>query len=163
MQSSGIINYKAGVSPMIHSARPTIAPVVNIVFAWNLFFLKWGRTDGLTDGRTDDICKNNYHYRPWLWVGLVDHYTYELVSQKQKKEKDTCMRVQWIWLPNLPLNYSSSTRKKKRTSIYTNISFEEGRASLPWVVKGLNNFLKLKKRCVTILLGPMCFVVFRNC
>ena len=35
------------VSSMIHSARPTVLPVVNIVFAWNLFcFEKWGRTDG---------------------------------------------------------------------------------------------------------------------
>ena len=34
--------YKTGlVSSMIHSARPTVSPVVNIVFA----FEKWGRTD----------------------------------------------------------------------------------------------------------------------
>ena len=25
-----------------------------------------------TDGRTDNTCKNNDSYRPWLWVGLVD-------------------------------------------------------------------------------------------
>ena len=32
---------------MIHSARPTVSPVANIVFALNLFcFEKWGRTDG---------------------------------------------------------------------------------------------------------------------
>ena len=24
------------------------------------------------DGRTDDMCKNNDHNRPWLWLGLVD-------------------------------------------------------------------------------------------
>ena len=29
-------------------------------------------TDGRTDGRTDGMCKNNDHYRPWLWVGRVD-------------------------------------------------------------------------------------------
>ena len=28
-------------------------------------FEKWERTDGCT---TDDYCKNNDHYRPWLWV-----------------------------------------------------------------------------------------------
>ena len=40
------------VSSMIHSARPTVSPVVN-VFAWNLFcFAKWGRTDGRTYERT---------------------------------------------------------------------------------------------------------------
>ena len=32
---------------MIHLARPTVSPVANIVFAWNLFcFEKWGRTNG---------------------------------------------------------------------------------------------------------------------
>ena len=33
------------VSSMIHSARPTVSPVANIVFVWYLFcFEKWGRT-----------------------------------------------------------------------------------------------------------------------
>ena len=36
-----------------------------------VLFWKVG-TDGRTDGRTDDMCRNNDHYRPWLWVGLVD-------------------------------------------------------------------------------------------
>ena len=55
---------------MIHSARPTGLPVVNIVFAWNLFcFEKWGRTE--------DMCKNNDQYRPWMWVSLVDQYNVE--------------------------------------------------------------------------------------
>ena len=36
------------------------------------FVLKSG--DGWTDGRTDDKFKNNYHYRPWLWVGFVDQF-----------------------------------------------------------------------------------------
>ena len=26
----------------------------------------------VTDARKDDICKNNYHYQPWLWVGRED-------------------------------------------------------------------------------------------
>ena len=25
-----------------------------------------------SDGRTDYTCQNSDHYRPWLWVGLVD-------------------------------------------------------------------------------------------
>ena len=58
---------------MIHSARLTVSPVANMVFTWNLFrFEKWGRTDG----QSDDMCKNNDHYRPWLWVGLVDQYIF---------------------------------------------------------------------------------------
>ena len=57
------------VSTMIHSARPTVSGVANIVFTWNLFCLeKWGRTDL----QTDDMCENNDHYRPWVRVGLVD-------------------------------------------------------------------------------------------
>ena len=40
------------VSSMIHSSRPTVSPVVNIVFAWNLFcFEKWGQTYRRTNGR----------------------------------------------------------------------------------------------------------------
>ena len=36
-------------SSMIHSARPTVSPVANIVFTKNLFhFQKWERTDGCT-------------------------------------------------------------------------------------------------------------------
>ena len=53
---------------MILSARPTVSPVVNIVFAWNLFclldFEKWGQTD--------NKCENKDHYRLWQWVGRVD-------------------------------------------------------------------------------------------
>ena len=37
---------------MIHSARPTVSPVANIVFALHLFcFEEWGRTDRRTNGR----------------------------------------------------------------------------------------------------------------
>ena len=46
---------------MIHSARPTVSPVANIVL---LDFEKLGRTD--------DMCENNDPFRPWLWVGRVD-------------------------------------------------------------------------------------------
>ena len=34
-----------------------------VLFCW---ILKSG------DGRTDNMCENNYHYRPWLWFGRVD-------------------------------------------------------------------------------------------
>ena len=60
---------------MIHSARPTVSPVVIIVFTWNLFcFEKWGRADGRT------LCENSDHYRPRLWVGLVDQYNFNIFS-----------------------------------------------------------------------------------
>ena len=54
---------------MIHLARPTVSPVANIVFALFCFARFW---EVGTDGRTDNICKNNDPYRPWLWVGHVD-------------------------------------------------------------------------------------------
>ena len=44
------------VSSMIHSARPTVSPVALISFEI-CFVLK--NEDGPTDGRTDDMCKNN--------------------------------------------------------------------------------------------------------
>ena len=50
------------VSSMIHSARPIVAPLANIVFGCFVFLdLKSG--NGRTDGRTD-MCKNNYAYLP---------------------------------------------------------------------------------------------------
>ena len=57
---------------MIHSARPTVLPVANIVFALFCFARFWKVG---TDGRTDNMCKNNDPYRPWLWVGRVDQFT----------------------------------------------------------------------------------------
>ena len=61
------------VSSMIHSARPTVSPVANIVCAWNfVLFWKVG-TDERTNGRH---VHNNDHYRPWLWVGLLDRFLY---------------------------------------------------------------------------------------
>ena len=64
---------KRQVSSMIHSARPTVSPVANIVFALFCFARFWKVG---TDGRTDDICKNNDPYRPWLWVGREDQYEF---------------------------------------------------------------------------------------
>ena len=52
------------VSSMIHLAKPTASPVATIVFCcFVLLDLKSG---------TDNMCENNYHYRPWVWVGRVD-------------------------------------------------------------------------------------------
>ena len=54
---------------MIHSARSTISQVLNIVFEFFLLnFEEWGRTD--------NMCENNDHYRPCLWVGREDQYEY---------------------------------------------------------------------------------------
>ena len=62
------------LSSMIHSARTTVSPVMNIVFTWNLLcFEKWGRTEGHTCAYVpvrEYMCENNDHY--WLWVVRVD-------------------------------------------------------------------------------------------
>ena len=42
---------------MIHSARPSVSPEANVV-VFVLLDLKSG------DGRTDNMCENNYPYRP---------------------------------------------------------------------------------------------------
>ena len=48
------------VDSMIHSARPTVSPVADNVFAWNLCILKSG--DGWTYVQSD-MCKTNDHYQ----------------------------------------------------------------------------------------------------
>ena len=59
---------------MIHSARSTVRPVAITILTWKLFcfaiFWKVG-----TDIRTETTSENSDHYRPWLWVGLVDQKT----------------------------------------------------------------------------------------
>ena len=57
---------------MIHSDRPAVSPVANIIFAWICFVLLDFEKYVRTDGRTDNMCENNDHYWPWLWAGQVD-------------------------------------------------------------------------------------------
>ena len=58
---------------MIHSARPTILPVANIV-------LYFDRLWNVGDGRTDDMCENNDTQRQWQWVVLLDQ---QVLSMKK--------------------------------------------------------------------------------
>ena len=56
---------------MIHSAKPIVTPVGNIFCCcFVLLDLKSG------DGRTDNMCENNDSYRPELWVGQVDQFSF---------------------------------------------------------------------------------------
>ena len=53
------------VSSMIHSARPTVSPVANIVFSLEIcFVLKMG-TDGRTDKRTNERTNERYVQKQW--------------------------------------------------------------------------------------------------
>ena len=77
------------VSSMIPSTRPTVSPVVRIVFFWNMFcfarfFGKWGHV------RTDNMCENNDHYRPWLWVGRVDQFCNHATNCHRSKSNHIC-------------------------------------------------------------------------
>ena len=63
------------VSSMIHSARPTVPPVAITIFNWTFLFCAILRRR--TDVRTDDMYENSDHYRPWLWVSLVDHLNFQ--------------------------------------------------------------------------------------
>ena len=90
------------VSSMIHSAWPTVSPVANIVFTWNLFcFEKWGRTDGRV-GLVDQQyivfykCKEILNYFRWFgdsrpnFFGEKMFYFRKETSRgikKKKKEK----------------------------------------------------------------------------
>ena len=56
---------------MIHSARPTVSPVANIVFTWNLFCFDIFSKVGMYI-RMNNMCENNDQYWPWLWLGLMD-------------------------------------------------------------------------------------------
>ena len=42
------------------------------ILTWTLFCLNID-FDFETNRRTDTTCENSDHYRPWMWVGLVDH------------------------------------------------------------------------------------------
>ena len=56
---------------MIHLARPTVSPVVNIVFAWNLFFFeKWGWTEGLTTTRTKTMITTSPDCGSAEWINF---------------------------------------------------------------------------------------------
>ena len=60
------------MSSMIHSVKPTVWPVTNIVFTLFCFARFWKVRKG---GRTDDMCENNDPYRSWLWVGRVNQFS----------------------------------------------------------------------------------------
>ena len=74
------INGTMQVLSMIHSSRPIVTPVANIVFCCFVFLdLKSG------EGRTNNMCENNYPYRPWLWVGRVDQKTVKGKKSRNSK------------------------------------------------------------------------------
>ena len=64
------------VSSMIHSAKPTVSPVVNIVFSLFCFarFWKMGTDVDLLRTYGQHVRKQWSLYWPWLWVGRVDQY-----------------------------------------------------------------------------------------
>ena len=65
---------------MIHSVRPSVAISEYCFLLFCFLDLKSG--DGRRDGRTDNMCKNNDLYRPWLWVGRVDQNRKFLLKHK---------------------------------------------------------------------------------
>ena len=62
---------------VINSARPTASPVANIVFFVLVCKIWKVGMDVRTYRRKDNMCENNYPYRPWLWVGRVDQYSHQ--------------------------------------------------------------------------------------
>ena len=64
--------YKTGVINDPLGQTHFILPEAITNFTWKLFcFAIFWKVE--KDGRTDTTSENSDHYRPWLWVGLVDH------------------------------------------------------------------------------------------
>ena len=55
---------------MIHSARPTVLSCSDYYSCLNFVLLLENFKSG--DERTENTFENSDHYRPWLWVVLVD-------------------------------------------------------------------------------------------
>ena len=69
-----IIFMKTYVPSMIPSTRFAVLPgAITVILTWKLFYFarywKVGTYRHL-------VCKNSDHYRPWLWVGLMDQKYY---------------------------------------------------------------------------------------
>ena len=66
---------------MIHSARPTISPVANIVFALSCLARFWKVG---TDWRTDDMCNNNdptgSNRGPAEWIKRISEFLQQNLS-----------------------------------------------------------------------------------
>ena len=93
------------VSSMIHSARPTVSPVANIVFAWNLFcFAKFWKVG--TDERTD----GQHVRKQWsLWFGRVDQQLCLFRKSRWLREISVSFH---IWASEKYIHESRITRGK---------------------------------------------------
>ena len=83
------------------------------------FVLKSG--DGRTDVRTDDMCKSNDHYRPWMWVGLVDQ---QLLVTYQSKIFPYLRIVDTHHKSNLWLLFSKSHGSRPFSFICDKLAFK---------------------------------------
>ena len=95
------IKWTRHVSSMIHSARPNVSPVVNIVFAWHLFcFEKWnGRTYGrMTCAKTMITIGRDCGAAKWIKkYGFLDHFI---------------AHSGWLWIFHLSCRFGSLGQKK---------------------------------------------------
>ena len=73
--------------PLKFGARgtsPLLPPLVTPLCRWTK---KWSEEEHFFDWRMDNMCKNNDHYRPWLWVGRVDQNAFS----KSAKSLEVCL------------------------------------------------------------------------
>ena len=91
---------------MIHSAKPTVSPVANIVFCLFclLDFKKWGRTDGRTYERTTcakTMIPTGCDCGPAEWINYIQMpngiLCYELVSESSMPRKKLTWNYLSIW------------------------------------------------------------------
>ena len=107
---------------MIHSARSTILPIVNIVFRWNLFcFEKWGRTDRRTNGSTNGrstcaktMITTGRDCGSASWINIPHHKDSHNLVLYLKKEKNA-KAVKWLWL------HSALKKANRRTISFTSL------------------------------------------
>ena len=130
---------------MIHLARPTVSPVVNIVFTWQLFgYARFWAVR--TYVRTDNLCENNDHYRPWLWVGRV-------VQKRVWKINGVITQVA-INLETTRYNSQCIEKGRREENFVYNILFDSSNFSsmgdpVIVLIRHISTFLKEKQKKVS--------------
>ena len=130
---------KACVSSTIHSARPTVSPVTNIVFAWNFCFARFWKMG--TDERKDHMCENCNNYRPWLWVGLVDQKVDLVVLLRYVNKQPPSLFARYY----LRLSHICSLPTPK--AILLRLPIPDGQTDFPYTTDSINVWLHWRGRC----------------
>ena len=78
-------NQTRQVLSMIHSARSTVPPSSDHYSHLKVVLICEILKVVPTTCETDDMRENSDHYRPWLWVGLVDQKANQIIAYQASK------------------------------------------------------------------------------